>query len=312
MRSPKHKGESLLIKEIKEFQQIKEKARTYLCYIMSTNIAQIPHGESIEVVLENMELLKKAIPKSEVIYAMDSHGIQITNNISQHKHLDGINKGRNRSTRSYYYNTVKNHRCELSDPYPSLASKELVVTASFPIYDSEDNLLLIICVDITLKNLLRMLLPSSVDSIFGNLSKIVYSTFSIALFFVAMLLFFKGIDGFIGHGVDFHKIKINEMFKSTILLTLSLAIVDLVKAIFEEEVLGKEKEGEHDVHQTMVRFLGSIIIALSIEALMLVFKFALNDPSQLIFAVYLIIGVTALILGLSYYLKVSHESCKRQ
>jgi hypothetical protein len=60
----------------------------------------------------------------------------------------------------------------------------------------------------------------------------------------------------------------------------------------------------------MVRFLGSIIIALSIEALMLVFKFALNDPSQLIFAVYLILGVTALIVGLSYYLKVSHDSLK--
>jgi len=102
------------------------------------------------------------------------------------------------------------------------------------------------------------------------------------------------------------------MFKSTILLTLSLAIVDLVKAIFEEEVLGKEKkDGAGDTHQTMVRFLGSIIIALSIEALMLVFKFALNDPSQLIFAVYLLVGVTSLIIGLSYYLKVSHDNCSR-
>ncbi len=301
----------MLVKEIKEFRQIKEKARTYLCYIMSSNIAQIPHGESLNVVFENMELLKKAIPKSEIIYAMNDQGIQVTENISQHKHLNGINKGRNRSTRSYYYNTIKNHRCEISDPYPSLANKELVVTASFPIYDAEDNLLTIICVDITLKNILRMLVPSSVDSTFGKLSRMVYATFSVALFFVAMLLFFKGLDGFVGHGIDFHKVKINDMFKSTILLTLSLAIVDLVKAIFEEEVLGKEKEGEHDVHQTMVRFLGSIIIALSIEALMLVFKFALNDPSQLIFAVYLIMGVTALILGLSYYLKVSHESCKR-
>ncbi len=62
-----------------------------------------------------------------------------------------------------------------------------------------------------------------------------------------------------------------------------------------------------EIHiQTMVRFLGSIIIALSIEALMLVFKFALNDPSQLLYAVYIMFGVTALLVGLSYYLKVSH------
>jgi len=301
----------LLVKEIKEFQQIKEKARTYLCYIMSTNIAHTDYGESLERLLSNLEILKQAIPKSEVIYAIDSRGIQITDNISQHSNIHGLNRGKDRSSRSYFYNTIKEHRCELSDPYPSLASRELMVTASFPIYDADDNLLTIICVDITLKNLLRMLLPSSVDSLFGNASKIVYTIFSIALFFVAMLLFLKGVTGFIGYGIDFHKVKINEMFKSTILLTLSLAIVDLVKAIFEEEVLGKEKHGENDTHQTMVRFLGSIIIALSIEALMLVFKFALNDPSQLIFAVYLIMGVTALILGLSYYLKVSHDSCKR-
>ena len=45
------------------------------------------------------------------------------------------------------------------------------------------------------------------------------------------------------------------MFKATILLTLSLAIFDLVKAIFEEEVLGKEKkQGAGDSHQTMYAF----------------------------------------------------------
>ncbi len=81
-----------------------------------------------------------------------------------------------------------------------------------------------------------------------------------------------------------------------------------MKAIFEEEVLGHEKRNASgDTHQTMVRFLGSIIIALSIESLMLVFKFALTDPSQLLYAVYLIGGVTALIVGLSIYIKATRE-----
>jgi len=94
------------------------------------------------------------------------------------------------------------------------------------------------------------------------------------------------------------------MFEATILLTLALAIFDLVKAIFEEEVLGHHKKGEPDeIHKTMVRFLGSIIIALAIEALMLVFKFAIIDPEKLTYAVYLIGGVTMLLFGLSIYLK---------
>jgi hypothetical protein len=302
----------VLAREIKEFKSIKEKARAYLCYLISSNLSYGANINSIEDLMENLEsilyTLKKAIPKSEVIYALDANGIQITPNVSTYPDLDGKHKGKDRSNRSYYYVTKNTHRCEISDPYPSILSKHLIVTASFPIYDEKDNLLAIICVEISLKNILKIIHPSSIDSTFGSGSKIVYTIFSIALFFVAMLLFVKGVTSFVGYGLNFHKIEINDMFKSTILLTLSLAIVDLVKAIFEEEVLGKErKHGTGDSHQTMVRFLGSIIIALSIESLMLVFKFALNDPSQIVYAVYLISGVTLLMFGLSYYIKVSYR-----
>jgi hypothetical protein len=219
--------------------------------------------------------------------------------------------GTNRSDRAYYYKTLQQHRCVLTDPYPSLGTNKMVVTASFPIYDEDNNLMFIICVDILLKDILKMVLPSSVDSLFGQFSKAVYAAFSIALAMVALLLFLKGISSFFSLGLHFNSIDINEMFKATILLTLSLAIFDLVKAIFEEEVLGKEKhEGSGDGHQTMIRFLGSIIIALSIESLMLVFKFALTDPSKLIYAVYLIGAVTALMIGLSIYIKANKSEKK--
>ena len=154
-----------------------------------------------------------------------------------------------------------------------------------------------------------MVHPSSIDSNFGMASKWIYGAFSAALFAVAMLLFFKAIVSFASFGVNLSQINIQEIFKSTILLTLSLAIVDLVKAIFEEEVLGrvKKRDTSEDSHQTMIRFLGSIIIALSIEALMLVFKFALTDPGKLMYAVYLLVGITSLIIGLSVYLKVNQK-----
>ncbi|SFV62844.1 N-linked glycosylation glycosyltransferase PglG [hydrothermal vent metagenome] len=183
----------------------------------------------------------------------------------------------------------------------------MVVTASFPIYDEYDNILAIICVDIRLENILKMVHPSSVDSVAGFISKIAYTSFSFALAAVSLLLFIKGISSFLHFGLDFSAIDINEIFKATILITLSLAIFDLVKAIFEEEVLGKEKKhDDHSGHQTMVRFLGSIIIALSIESLMLVFKFALTDPKKLEYAVYLIGAVSLLLISLSLYMKFSH------
>jgi hypothetical protein len=305
----------LVVKEIQEYAQIRTKARAYLCYIMSRNISQTVNmegGATLDTVIDKIKNLQEAIPYAEVIYAIDGRGVQITDNISSDPSLSGFGKGEDRSDRAYYYKTLKEHRCILTDPYPSLVSNELVVTASFPLYDTEHRLVAIICVDITLKNILKMIHPSSVDSNFGVASKWVYGAFSFALMAVALLLFIKGITSFLHFGVDFTNIDINEVFKSTILLTLSLAIADLVKAIFEEEVLGKEKRhgSADDTHQTMVKFLGSIIIALSIEALMLVFKSALTDPTKIQYAVYLIVGVSFLLVSLSLYIKFSRPDQK--
>jgi len=299
------------IKEIEEYAQVRTKARAYLCYIMSRNISQNIQGGDINSVLSKLDELNNSISKAEVVYALDSNGKQIISNISKNKELRGLGEGEDRSDRAYYYRTLKEHRCSLTEPYPSCVSNKMVVTSSFPIYDEEDNLLCIICVDIALENILKMVHPSSVDSVSGLISKVAYTSFSLALSAVALLLFIKGITSFLHFGTDFYAIDINEIFKATILLTLSLAIFDLVKAIFEEEVLGKEKKhDEAGTHQTMVRFLGSIIIALSIEALMLVFKFALTDPGKLQYAVYLITGVSLLLISLSLYMKFSRAENK--
>ena len=300
----------LVVKEIQEYAEIRTKARAYLCYIMSRNISQSMEGETtLESVIKRIDKLKEAIPRAEVIYAIDGNGKQMVDNISSKSKLRGFGKGEDRSDRAYFYKTIKEHRCMLTDPYPSLISNDLVVTATFPLYDKDDTLLAIICIDITLQNILKMVHPSSIDSTFGSVSKWVYTAFSAALFAVALLLFIKGITSFLHFGVNLSDIDVNKIFKSTILLTLSLAIVDLVKAIFEEEVLGKEKkkDSSEDSHQTMVRFLGSIIIAISIEALMLVFKFALTDPGKLLYAVYLIVAISVLIIALSVYLKVNQK-----
>ncbi len=300
----------MVIREIKEYAQIRTKARAYLCYLMGRTLSNLNlEGDVEEQLTKQLNKLQKALPKAEVLYALDANGVQVVNNVSRHKELNGKRKGFDRSDRAYFYKTFKEHRCVLTDPYPSLESNSMVVTASFPIYDEKNNLMFIICVDIQLDHLLSMILPSSIDSVFGRYSRFVYASFSIALVLVSLLLFIKGVSGFLSLGLDIKSLDINEMFKSTILLTLSLAIFDLVKAIFEEEVLGKEKkDGSGDGHQTMIRFLGSIIIALSIEALMLVFKFAITKPEKLHSAVDLIYGVTVLMVGLSIYIWVNKSN----
>ena len=297
------------IKEIKEYAEIRVKARAYLCYIIGRSISHTIHNTDIDHMLSKLENLNDTISKAEAIYALDVQGMQMVDNTSKNKKLRGLGKGEDRSERAYYYKTMKEHRCTLTEPYPSLVSNTMVVTASFPVYDEEDTLLFMVCVDISLANILRMVHPSSIDSVAGFISKIAYTSFSVALAAVALLLFIKGITSFLHFGWDFSSIDINQIFKATILLTLSLAIFDLVKAIFEEEVLGKEKKhDDSEGHQTMVRFLGSIIIALSIESLMLVFKFALTDPMKLKYAVALLAGVSLLLISLSLYMKFSRNN----
>ncbi|MCB4761082.1 MAG: PDC sensor domain-containing protein [Sulfurovum sp.] len=306
----------LTVKEIQDYAQIRTKARAYLCYILSRNIAHsigTEEGITLDMVIGKIKYLKEVLPLAEVIYAIDGNGTQIIDNISRNAKLSSTGKGEDRSDRAYYYRTFKEHRCILTDPYPSLGSNKMVVTASFPIYDTNNHLVTVICVDITLKNILKMVHPSSIDSSFGIANKWIYGAFSVALMGVALLLFIKGITSFLHFGLNVSNIDINEVFKSTILLTLSLAIADLVKAIMLEEVLGQEKKyggTEDDTHQTMVKFLGSIVIALSIEALMLVFKSALIDPTKIEYAVYLIVGVSLLLISLSLYIKFSRPDRK--
>ena len=298
----------MLIQEIQEYAAVRTKARAYLCYIMSRNITTSNFNlDDNSFIDRQLEAVKESIPHADLVYILNAEGQQIGKMLTRKgKIYDNHEVGTNRSDRAYYYRPVQEHRCVLSDPYPSLGTNKMVVTSSFPIYDEENHLLFIICVDIELQHMLKMIHPSSVDSVFGMYSKIVYACFSFALLLVSLLLFVKGIGGFLGLGLHVNTIDINEMFKSTILLTLALAIFDLVKAIFEEEVLGKEKrDGAGDGHQTMIRFLGSIIIALSIEALMLVFKFAITEPEKLTSAVQLIYGVTVLMIGLSIYIYVN-------
>lgn len=290
----------MLIKEIQEFQQIRYKARAYMCYLFNRNIPNNLPGVSAELIHSGFEKIVHENMNFEALYILDSNGFQVENNISLID-KNRVGKGENRTNRSYYYRAVREKRCVLTDPYPSKLTNELCVTAGYPIYDDKGELKFVACVDIGLYALLNMISPSSVDSTFGSISKMIYAIFSLALLFVTTCLFYIGISKILVS--NFEQIDISRIFELTIILTLALAIFDLIKAIFEEEVLGngsgKDSSG---TSKTMIRFIASIIIALAIEALMLVFKFSITKPENIVYAVYLICAVGILIISLSIYL----------
>lgn len=298
----------MVVQDIQQYSEIRPKARAYFCYLFHKNLPNHLPSVSIETLTARLLKIRGDLKGLEAAYLLDAKGNQVTPTyLKNGKKEEDI--GENRSTRAYYYRAMHERRCTITDPYPSLLNDELTITASEPIFDENGEIVYVACIDLPLAEVLRIAHPLASETAAGRFFKIIYAIFSVALAFVALLLFVKGIEGFLSYGMGhYDKIEIKDIFEATILLTLSLATFDLVKTLFEEEVLGRsKKDPASDIHKTMVRFLGSIIIALSIEALMLVFKFAMTAPEMLINAIYIIVGVGVLIVSLAIYIRFTHE-----
>lgn len=294
----------MVIKEIQEFSEIRTKARAYFCYLFNKNLpTDLPEISEVSV-LNRLRKIMGDLSSCEGVYLLDDKGIQISDTYLPNGGRKD-DSGDIRSMRAYYYRAIKEKRCTITDPYPSLLTRELTVTASHPILDEDGNVLYVACVDMPLRAVLKFTHPTGTDSTFGRVSKFAYTIFSVALALVSLLLFVKGFEQFAIHGLDYNSLDTKEIFEATILLTLSLAIFDLVKTLFEEEVMGRHHQNSGG-HRTMVKFLGSIIIALSIEALMLVFKFAISEPEKIIHAIVIIGAVSLLLLALAVYMKFTN------
>jgi hypothetical protein len=296
------------INELNQFSEARVQIRAYLTYLLERNIPNNLPSITFDTIKTGVKSIRKEAPFVDAIYVLDSKGVQVSHTLGISKASERVDKGANRSNRAYYYTAVRQKRAILTDPYPSLLTNALCVSASYPIYDINNKLLYIVVIDVSLKEIVKIIYPKTLGKIFVNFSKVSYAAFSVALLSVVMLLFFKGMVILFDFGFPANDIDINKVFKATILITLALAIFDLVKTIFQEEVLGKHQKHESLQNRTMARFLGSIIIALAIESLMLVFKFAITDPTKLIYAVYIIGGVTLLLIGLAFYVKWTKES----
>lgn len=90
--------------------------------------------------------------------------------------------------------------------------------------------------------------------------------------------------------------------ESVIFATLSLAIFDLAKATVEEDLIRDTDYLKHsEIRRGLTRFLTAVTVAISIEVLMLIFKFSLDQPENLLYAALLMFGLALLITSLGIY-----------
>lgn len=228
---------------------------------------------------------------AEIIYAVSSDYKQITPGYCRNT-LDDTRVGYDKS---YYFSGIQfnDDNTYITNPYLHHVTGSPTVTG----VKKEGNDFLVI--DFDLLQLLEELNIIEHNSLINKINKLVIGTGGILLGAVSLFLILYG--GFVFISLFFGAQNLNilqAVFQSIISITIGLAIYDLAKHIIVHEILLKGGMYEESSENTILaKFLNSIIIASSIESLMVVFKIVLEDYSKMINALYLIIGVTLLIFA---------------
>jgi len=165
--------------------------------------------------------------------------------------------------------------------------------------------------DFKLEALLKKLNLIELNTPFNTFTKFYYFIAGFSLAILSIFIVIYSMYGFMQDFMQASKFSLEAVFKPIVSLTLALAIFDLAKTILEQEVFFKAYNSDEKTQAKMfIKFLITIIIALSIESLMLVFKIALLDYTQMLNALYLIIGVSLIIISLSIFIYFHNKTNK--
>ena len=254
------------------------------------------NGHIMHYDLAEMQQFFSIFNSLELVYVADESFIQISPNIKR----DAIDKSSIGKNRAYLISKVqaKDDNVAISTPYVSSATGEPCVTLMY----SSDNQYFFFDFNITILLTLFGLLER--HHLFNRVTKYFYLAIGVSLMFFSLMSIGYAFYDYLAHQLfNPEEYSLESVFKPIIALTMGLAIFDLAKTLLEREVFFKAYSDKKDESRLLLKFLTAIIIALSIEALMVVFKIALDDPSQMIYALYLIIGVSLIIFSLSVYSK---------
>ena len=247
---------------------------------------------------EKYESLFDTFISLELVYIVDAETKkQITSNIFR----DKIETEQNGKDRSYLIPLNQDIKSDIfiTLPYLSVATKNTCITVMKQIGNK------IIFMDFDLIRLLEKLNLVELHKNFDKITKTFYLIAGISMGAIAVLITLYAIVSFGNNYFINFDFSVESMFKPIIAITLGIAIFDLSKTILEQEYFFKDYSNNENINfKVLTKFLTTIIIALSIEALMVVFKIAIDDYEKMIYALYLISGVSLVIISLSVFKRV--------
>ena len=243
-------------------------------------------------------------PFVDLLYVLDKHGIQLSDDISvKNKQLKplGSGKGCDRSQRPYFRHLTTETGFYVTGPYLS-HSGGLCLSASLVVRRACGQEAILV-LDVDLSRLIEFMMGDSARRRASPLFKSVYCLIVLGLFILVLALMRTVvldtaalIASTYGEGDPL------QPFSIIIYLTLALAIFDLGKTILEEEVLMHKDIFRHSsTRRTITRFISTILIAISIEALLTMFKASLGETQYMLPAIGMLVAVVGLLIGLGVY-----------
>lgn len=248
----------------------------------------------------NFEKLFDVFPSLELIYVCDKENfIQVSPNIYRNR----VTQSQIGSNRTYLLSKINisattDNNIVVSQPYISSATGKTCVTVAKE--EGEK----IFMLDFDLIVLLQRLGLVNIHKQFNFVSKAFYLMTANVMMLLALFTVGYALFSFIDSTFIQNKLSIESIFKPVIALTLGLAIFDLAKTVMEQEVVFKSysKNGRAE-YKVLVKFSITIIIALLIESLMVVFKIAIDNYNHMIHAFYLLGGVSILMIALGLFIQ---------
>ena len=254
----------------------------------------------------SMKWLGRNYPFVELMFTLSSDGRQISPNVSNRiftndKINDGL--GIDRSYRPYFVKANNNDGIIVTEPYLSSSSHNLCISTALKHVNKAGEVMGILVIDIDLAQAIEFLMGDRKRKKFHPFFVSIYTCIAIGLFFIVGILLFSAGDEIASllHNPNPKDLQLKP-FGIIIYLTLALAIFDLGKTTIEEEVLMHKDIFRHSsTRRTITRFIATILIAVSIEALLLMFKSVLGSPEYLAKAVAMMATSVGLLIGLGIY-----------
>lgn len=140
------------------------------------------------------------------------------------------------------------------------------------------------------------------------LSRLVFGGVGLLLLLLAAALIALGLGEAWGGLRGTETSGVEAILDSIGYIVIAIAVFDVAKYLFEEEVgRDEDKRSAAEARRSLTKFLSTIVIALFLEALVVVLKTSREDVTQLAYPSILLVATVAVLVGLGAYQRFSAE-----